>query len=219
MLDRIRAGRPNKGALRTPSLFLMATIHPKSSRFAGAPGALASTARFLALPVALASLSCDPGVTADRAPGDAAAATAGAGVQAAEAAFDDTIRARVEAEVDSATRAFEAAERARDAEAAVAHLAPDFSIFADGQRVSYEESVAGIRATLPTHRHFEPGWEDLRVRALSPTLAISSFTFNDSIVDSEGALKMARGPTTLVWERRGGRWLIIYGDADHYPVP
>jgi predicted enzyme related to lactoylglutathione lyase len=27
------------------------------------------------------------------------------------------------------------------------------------------------------------------------------------------------GPTTLVWERRGDDWLIVYADADHYPVP
>jgi len=133
--------------------------------------------------------------------------------------FDDAARAAVEVAVDSATRAFEAAERTRDAEAAVAHLAPDFTIFVDGSRIDYEASAAGMRATLPTLRHFEPGWVDLRVRALSPTLAISSFTFNDSIVAEDGTLTRATGPTTLVWERRGEDWLIVYGDADHYPVP
>lgn len=134
------------------------------------------------------------------------------------APFDDAARAAVEAAVDSATRAFEAAERARDAEAAVAHLAPDFSIFVDGSRVDYEASATGMRASLPTLAHFEPGWTDLRVRALSPTLAISSFTFNDSIVGEDGALTRTTGPTTLVWEKRGSDWLIVYGDADHYPV-
>jgi ketosteroid isomerase-like protein len=136
----------------------------------------------------------------------------------ADAPFDDAARAAVEAAVDSATRAFEAAERARDAEAAVAHLAPDFSIFVDGSRVDYEASAEGMRATLPTLAHFEPGWTDLRVQALSPTLAISSFTFNDSIVGEDGTLTRATGPTTLVWEKRGDDWLIVYGDADHYPV-
>jgi ketosteroid isomerase-like protein len=133
--------------------------------------------------------------------------------------FDDAARAAVEAAVGSATRAFEAAERARDAEAVLAHVAPDFSMFADGARMGYEEAAAGMRATLPTLRHFEPGWTDLRVHALSPTLAISSFTFNDSIVADDDMLTLATGPTTLVWERRGEDWLIIYADADHYPVP
>lgn len=142
-----------------------------------------------------------------------------AGVDAAVSAFDDVARARVEAAVDSATRAFEAAERARDAEAVVGHFAPDFSIFNDGARVDYQEAAAGARDWFPTLRHFEPGWADLRVRALSPTLAISSFTFNDSIVDADGNITKATGPTSLVWELRGEEWLIIYADADHYTVP
>lgn len=164
------------------------------------------TARLTAsLVVALAATACAP----DTPPFDAADPPP----------FDGAARAAVEAAVDSATRAFEAAERARDAEAAVAHLAPDFTIFVDGSRLDYESSAAGMRAMLPTLRHFEPGWVDLRVRALSPTLAISSFTFNDSIVAEDGTLTRATGPTTLVWERRGEDWLIVYGDADHYPVP
>ncbi len=56
-------------------------------------------------------------------------------------------RSAIEASVDSATRAFQAAERARDAERTI-----------------------------------------------------------------------ATGPTTLVWQRRGADWLIIFADADHYPV-
>ncbi len=75
--------------------------------------------------------------------------------------------------VDSATRAFEAAERAGDAEAVIA--------------------------------------------ALSPDAGVASFTFRDRVTDSTGTTVRLRGATTLVWERRDGRWRITYADADHYP--
>ena len=127
-------------------------------------------------------------------------------------------RSTIEMAVDSATRSFEAAERARDAEAAIAHLAPEFYIYADGVRSEYDAVVEGMRGFLGTLQHFEPGWENVEVLVLGPRAALSTFTFRDSIVTAEGELQMARGPTTLAWERRGNDWLIVYGDADHYPV-
>ena len=127
-------------------------------------------------------------------------------------------RSTIEASVDSATRAFQAAERARDANRTIAHLAPDFYMYVDGVRSSYDSVVASIRSTFPTFQHFEPRWHDLTVRALGPDAALATFIFRDSVVLASGEIVQATGPTTLVWERRGADWLVTFADADHYPV-
>ncbi len=127
-------------------------------------------------------------------------------------------RTTIAAAVDSATRAFQAAERARDAERTIAHLAPDFSMYNDGVRTSYDAVVESIRSTMGTFQHFEPQWSDLIVRVLAPNAAVVSFTFRDSIVTESGDILRFTGPTTLVWERRATDWLIVFADADHYPV-
>jgi ketosteroid isomerase-like protein len=120
--------------------------------------------------------------------------------------------------VDSATRAFEAAERARDVEGLVAHLAPDFHMYQDGVRVGYDSTVAMIRGTMGTLQSFEPGFADLEVMVLGRNGAAVSFTFHDMIVTADDDTLRAEGPTTLVWVRRGSYWLIRYADADHYPA-
>ncbi|MDH3290231.1 MAG: nuclear transport factor 2 family protein [Gemmatimonadota bacterium] len=130
--------------------------------------------------------------------------------------LDDAERAAIAASVDSATRAFEDAERARDAERVIAHLAPEFYMYNDGIRADYASAAASIRRSLGSFRHFEPGFENLEVRVLGPHGAVVSFTFQDSIVDGTGQLLRFRGPTTLVWELRGNGWRITYADADHY---
>ncbi len=132
--------------------------------------------------------------------------------------LSDTDRTTIAAAVDSATRAFQAAERAHDPERTIAHLAPDFSMYVDGVRTSYDAVVGSIRATMGTFQHFEPRWSDLIVRVLGPNAAVVSFTFRDSIVTESGDILRSTGPTTLVWERRGTDWLIVFADADHYPV-
>jgi ketosteroid isomerase-like protein len=130
----------------------------------------------------------------------------------------DAERQAIVASVDSATRAFEAAQRARDAEAIVAHLAPDFYMYVDGVRAGYDSTVAGIRRTMPTMRYFEPDWEDVEVLVLGRDAASVSFTFHDLIVTETGDTLRAQGPTTLVWVRMGADWRIRYADADHYPA-
>lgn len=127
-------------------------------------------------------------------------------------------RQAIATSIDSATRAFEAAERARDPERVLAHLAPEFYMYVDGVRTDYDAVVAGIRSTIGTFAHFEPGFADLEVLVLGRSAGVASFTFRDSIVTETGDLLLATGPTTLVWERRGVDWLITYADADHYPV-
>ncbi|NIM49131.1 MAG: DUF4440 domain-containing protein [Gemmatimonadales bacterium] len=133
------------------------------------------------------------------------------------AALSEAERAAIAAAVNSATHAFEAAERARDAERTIAHLAPDFYMYNDGVRVFYDSVVASIRRTMETFQHFEPGFANVAVRVLGPDAALVSFTFHDSIVTTAGQTLRFTGPTTLVWERRGADWLIVYADADHYP--
>ncbi len=144
--------------------------------------------------------------------------TASAACSSGSSTLSEADRTAIAAAVDSATRAFQAAERARDPERAIAHLAPDFSMYIDGVRTSYDAVVESIRATMGTFRHFEPQWNDLIVRVLGPNAAVVSFTFRDSIVTESGDILRSTGPTTLVWERRGTDWLIVFADADHYPV-
>ncbi len=144
--------------------------------------------------------------------------TASAACLSDSGTLSDADRTAIAAVVDSATRAFQAAERARDAERMIAHLAPDFSMYVDGVRTSYDAVVEGTRATMGTFQFFEPRWSDLVVRVLARNAAVVSFTFRDSIVTESGDIQRATGPTTLVWERRGTDWLIVFADADHYPV-
>ncbi len=129
----------------------------------------------------------------------------------------DAERQVISASVDSATRAFEAAERARDPERVIAHLAPNFYMYNDGVRSGYDSTAASIRGTLGSFQHFEPGFADVEVTALGRNAALVSFTFHDSLVTGSGDLLQFQGPTTLIWERRGADWLIVYADADHYP--
>lgn len=106
----------------------------------------------------------------------------------ASGALTDAERQAIAASVDSATRAFEAAQRARDVERVIAHLAPEFYMYNDGVRADYASAVASIRRSLGSFRHFEPGFENLEVRVLGSHGAVVSFTFQDSIIDNTGQL-------------------------------
>lgn len=132
--------------------------------------------------------------------------------------LDEAERNTIARAVDSATLAFEAAERARDAEAIIAHLAADFYMYNDGRRTPYDSVVASIRRSMRTFQHFEPGFRDIEVRVLGRHAALVSLTFHDSIVTNTGDTMRFSGPTTLIWQRRGADWRIIYADADHYAV-
>ena len=129
--------------------------------------------------------------------------------------LEDTERAAVAAAVDSATRAFLAAQRDRDADRAIAHLAPDFSMYNDGIRLSHDAVASSIRQTMGSFRHFASEWTDIAVRVLGRDAAVVSFTFHDSIVTTDDEILRFTGPTTLVWERRGADWLVAYAHADH----
>lgn len=131
------------------------------------------------------------------------------------ATFDSS---SVTAAVTEAVAAFHHADTTRNATAVVALIWPEFSMLADGNRVDYEGAAAGARAFLPTLETFHTEWTDLQIMPLSADLAISSFSFRDSIVTKSGDLIQNRGPNTFVWQRRHGEWRVLYADADHYPI-
>ena len=126
-------------------------------------------------------------------------------------------RAAIVQRVDSATRAFADAQRARDPDRVLAHVAPEFYMYQDGTRADYATVTQQIYETMPSLRVFETTWEPLEVTPLGRDHALATFLFADSVILGDGTLLMVGGPTTLVWERRGPDWLIIYADADHYP--
>lgn len=131
-----------------------------------------------------------------------------------------------DAEVDTAeiidqvtiqVNAFHAADTSLNAAGVVGLLWPEFTMLADGNRVSYEEVKTGSQAFMASLSTFHTEWEDLKITPLGDRHAISSFIFTDSIVAKDGTLTQARGPNTFVWEKRGEEWKVIYADADHYP--
>ncbi len=130
----------------------------------------------------------------------------------------DAERDRIAETILSRTRAFEHAERSRDAERTISFMAPDFFMYNDGIRIRYDSIAASIRRTMSAFKYFEPGFDNVEVRVLGPDAAVVAFTFRDSIVTMSDQIMRFTGPTTLVWERRDGDWLIVYADADHYPV-
>ena len=127
-------------------------------------------------------------------------------------------KALVAADVDSATRAFEQAQRDRDPERIVSFLAPGFYMYSDGVRSGYDSVAAAIRAGFRGIRFNEPGFSNIAVLVQGPDEAISSFAFRDSIITGAGELQRAQGATTLVWKRLNGKWQIVYAHADHHPV-
>lgn len=124
----------------------------------------------------------------------------------------------VEAEVAAMVWRFHAADTARDAEAIVGLLWPEYEMLVDGQWLDYGAVAEGSRNFMAGLDLFHTVWSDLRVLPLGPDLALASFLFRDSIVTSSGDLIRSRGPTTLLWERRNGEWRMRFGDADHYPL-
>jgi hypothetical protein len=107
------------------------------------------------------------------------------------------------------------AQRNRDALAAIEFLAPDFTMRADGKYVDRDAVAAGIQSSFDDLRLLETQFRDLVVRPIARDVALSSFNFRDSTVTRTGVIKVSRGTTTLIWQKRGGRWLMVFGDADH----
>jgi hypothetical protein len=126
--------------------------------------------------------------------------------------------ARILAEVEAQVWAFHAADTAKNAEGVIALLWPDFSMLADGNRVSYDDAVGGSRQFMASLELFATEWTDLRITPIGADAAVASFQFRDSIITSAGDLIQKRGPTSFVWQRRDGEWRVLFADADHYPI-
>jgi len=137
---------------------------------------------------------------------------------AREAPFTDAERDVVATAVDSATHDFRGAERDRDADRMIAHMAPSFYMYDDGSRKDYQETVASIRATMPSLRYFETEWSDIESTVLGPNGAVVSFTFRDSLVDASGGTVRLDGATTFVWERFENQWRLVYAQVDRFPA-
>ncbi len=129
---------------------------------------------------------------------------------------DDT---HVSNAVRDAMRSFEEAERARDAEAVIAHFAaiPGFHIYSDGTRLSYDEMTGFVRQMFPMLQSIEGGFTDLTVIVLAPDAALAAGTFRESTTDLSGNTTRVHGAASWLWRRIDGRWLIVFGQADHYP--
>jgi Domain of unknown function (DUF4440) len=131
---------------------------------------------------------------------------------------EDVDLSRVTAEVTAAMWAFHAADTARDAEAVVGLLWPEYSMLVDGTRLGYAEIVEGTRKFMAELEVFHTRWTDLNVIPLHESAAVASFQFRDSIITAAGDTIRSRGPTTLIWARRAGEWRLLFGDADHYSI-
>jgi ketosteroid isomerase-like protein len=125
---------------------------------------------------------------------------------------------RIVREIEAAVWAFHAADTARDAEAVIRLLWPDFTILVDGARQDYRQVASGSRAFMSSLELFHTSWTDLQIIPLGVDAAIASFQFRDSIITHAGDLIRSRGPTTFLWERRTGEWRLRFADADHYPI-
>jgi ketosteroid isomerase-like protein len=145
-------------------------------------------------------------------------ASSSAACRSSDDAISEDEGARIERSVRSAVDAFAAAQRERDADAIVGHLAPDFYMYADGTRVDYETVVGQIRSTMPSLQRLETTWSDVEVTVLARDAALVSFVFQDDVTDADGVRARVRGPTSFVWRLREGEWRLVYADADHYPV-
>jgi ketosteroid isomerase-like protein len=133
-------------------------------------------------------------------------------------AMDDTQRKHVTIAVEKAMHSFEQAERERNTEALLAHFAPlpEFHIYSDGNRLSYDAMAAYIRETFPTLRAIEGGFVDLNIFVPAPDAALATGTFREATTDASGSTVRVRGAASWLWRQVNGRWLIVYGHADHH---
>ncbi len=125
---------------------------------------------------------------------------------------------QVALDVEAHVRRFERANSTLDSNEIVSLLWPEFRMRVDGRWTQYGDVVEGSREYMGSLSAFHTVWTDLQVVPLSSRFAVASFSFRDSVIASDGTVTLAQGPTSLVWERRGGTWKMIFGDADHYPV-
>ncbi len=132
--------------------------------------------------------------------------------------MDTAERQAVIAAVTARMRSFEVAERARDAEALVAHYAsvPEFYFYHDGRRATYDVMVAGVRKGLPAVRSLDVTYADVEVSPLATEYALASATFQRQIVmEATGATVRQQGSVSWLLRKVGPEWLIVQGHISH----
>jgi ketosteroid isomerase-like protein len=118
--------------------------------------------------------------------------------------MDESHRTQIVQAVEQRMRSFEAAERALDAEKLVGHFAigPDFYIYNDGQRLTYEIMTTAVRNTFPSLRSIEGGFIDLHVMALAPDTALATARFQETMTDGSGSQTIQHGAASWLWRHR-----------------
>lgn len=126
----------------------------------------------------------------------------------------------VQESVERGMASFEAAERALDAPALLAHFsaAGDFYMHNDGIRLTREAIVAGLTQAFPTLRSLEGGFSDLHIHVLGADAALATALFEETITAADGSVVRQRGAATWLWRERDGEWKIVYGHVDHSAV-
>lgn len=146
-------------------------------------------------------------------------ALVGAGCAEGRSELTPEHAAVIEREVDSAMRAFEAAERSLDVEGMISFFGdvPEFRMYMDTRRITYDALVAQLPAGFEEMAAVEGGFTDIEITALSPHLALASAPFRGTYTDTAGNVVRQRGVATWIWRQLRDDWRIIYGDVDHYP--
>ena len=132
--------------------------------------------------------------------------------------MDERQRLAIVQSVEQAMRSFEEAERSLDAERLIRHFAssPDFYIFNDGHRLTYDSMTAGVRSAFPTLQSIEGGFGDLDVIVLAADAALATAMFQETVTDRTGKQIRQHGAASWLWRKVDEQWLIAYGHVDHY---
>jgi uncharacterized protein (TIGR02246 family) len=132
--------------------------------------------------------------------------------------MDESQRHHVAHSVEQAMQSFEAAERALDAEGLIGHFAggPDFYIYNDGHRLTYDVMASAVRGAFPTLQSMEGGFSDIHVIVLAPDAALATARFQETMTARAGAVVRQRGVASWLWRKVDGQWRITYGHVDHY---
>jgi len=135
--------------------------------------------------------------------------------------MDEAERRQIAESVEQALRSFEAAERALDADRLIRYFAdiPGFHIYNDGQRLSYEVMTEGVRQAFPTLRSIEGGFNDVQIIVLASDAALSTATFQETVIDRRGTSTRQHGAASWLWRHIDGEWRIAYGHIDHHSEP
>ena len=94
---------------------------------------------------------------------------------------------------------------------------PDFLVYSDGVSTNRQTLLEAYGAMKQTLERFEADWDGIEVTPLGRDAALASARFHRVLTDSLGAATRDWGTVTWVWVREGTRWVLIHGQAVHYP--